>query len=1274
MSALLILLPWSTHRQIQAHEVGPASLVRLAVMYAAIGVLGCGAGLLDVGGDAAPYIALSGLLSIGLGFWWGAQIRVWCGNGSYFTQGTPVMLALWASLIVGKIAINTVGALVGAVPSTHPGEIFLFILRSFVAQNLDVARRTIRQKRRWAGRIALAERQGAFIREPSSLLPTRSLATLACLALLALTVSQASDASAAGLRSGRLVTGMAAITAPRAGAVVVGPGVRVRVRAAPGTSLRAWLDRREVTRAFARAGALGVATLRAPLGVNHLYVRVRDGRGRRDFDAVRFVRAGRAPGLLSVSRHPRRARRGGLAVGVLLARGADVVHGTLNGHRLGSALGSGRRRALVLDADDGLRFGPNRLVVTALDEAGGFDVERRMVRLSRTRPIPGAGHPRRVRVGHVVGLDGTRSRAARRGGRLAFRWTIVRTPKGSRARLRYPLSARPRLRPDKDGTYRLRLDVTGRPPRPGFVAASTHSFDTVTIQAAPDVLPLGVPIDTVSGKDSTAGVRLGAPVNETFLAPDPTKPLQLVVLDRATLELQDNESYTGDEAGTSALLARTHDFTSTSLVIIATPDSSNSQAIDNDQTALDTLNTALEDIGAVDLDQRLATNPFCYPQDNCSNFSAIGVPELSTNGGGTENPGLNLAPNGDTYASVRGDLRGYLEVDSAGNFTYVNTDWVPFNTVAAGTTPTQAVITVGGDTYQSRPLGAGQGGFFVLILDAGMLTYRNAQTFPITGVDQLTASNSIASMEALLATAAGDGSQLVFIQTIGSTSRIDFSANNAAAIWTQVSADQQLLGGDAFWFNAIDASQNAAQGTYAFLGPGEPLSSPSPDALTASPETTGGSGQLTGWLARDTRSQFSARGAGPDLSLDLGLPAVAYRRPSAWPDRDTPGHLAALACVGAAVNPPLSTPIESHYQNLNLNWSSYAGTVQALSLDKLGNVPACQGSGFTASDFSDVQSQLYDEWSDLATLSTFVANLKSPLTYNNNSVQGHVNDVTQDVENAIPGAGGQATSNAAQLVTDTFWIASYIPAVGDGFGVAAAILQLGLDTANGQNGSPSVGNLQAAVSALPDKLGTAYATAYASIDQIGALVATDWGKLSTVAARAANQWAWTTADTYQSADAFDAAMTKLAYEALVPTAFQYYRFGDQVVHDAGAYQCALITPLAKQPSKFNPFAGEWNGGQANITGGGPTTDLVALGQSDTSFLSARTSRNTTLNGAVPTPLMQAMFETTTPTTFGTVQNETPLPSPSRFEEETYGTRHVITHPAPGYCLVDGNNP
>jgi hypothetical protein len=163
MSALLILivlLPWSIYRQMHAHEVSPMALVRLPAIYAAVGLLGFRTRHLDVTGDAAPYIAASAVLSVAFGIWRGAQVRVWRVDETYFAQGTRITLALWAALILGKIAINTVGAIAGDLPSTHPGEIFLFIAASFVAQNVVLARRTIWQHRPRPGQVPLPDRGG----------------------------------------------------------------------------------------------------------------------------------------------------------------------------------------------------------------------------------------------------------------------------------------------------------------------------------------------------------------------------------------------------------------------------------------------------------------------------------------------------------------------------------------------------------------------------------------------------------------------------------------------------------------------------------------------------------------------------------------------------------------------------------------------------------------------------------------------------------------------------------------------------------------------------------------------------------------------------------------------------------------------------------------------------------------------------------------------------------------------------------------------------------
>ena len=111
--------------------------------------------------------------------------------------------------------------------------------------------------------------------------------------------------------SGTLRPGLAQVLSPRPGGIVKGDSARIRVRLAPGThSFKAWLGPTDITRLFHREGDARVAELSTrrfralKLGPNNLYVRVRDRRGHRDFDAVRFLRAQRTRSLLRLAPNP----------------------------------------------------------------------------------------------------------------------------------------------------------------------------------------------------------------------------------------------------------------------------------------------------------------------------------------------------------------------------------------------------------------------------------------------------------------------------------------------------------------------------------------------------------------------------------------------------------------------------------------------------------------------------------------------------------------------------------------------------------------------------------------------------------------------------------------------------------------------------------------------------------------------------------------------------------------------------------------------------------
>lgn len=102
------------------------------------------------------------------------------------------------------------------------------------------------------------------------------------------------------------------------------------------------------------------------------------------------------------------------------------------------------------------------------------------VELRDVAPIADAGPDRSGKRGQEIVLDGTASRE-RRGGELAFRWSIEAKPEGSAPLLKHADTATPALRADRDGAYLLSLVVDNGS------RSSEPVTTTVVIDSAPFV-------------------------------------------------------------------------------------------------------------------------------------------------------------------------------------------------------------------------------------------------------------------------------------------------------------------------------------------------------------------------------------------------------------------------------------------------------------------------------------------------------------------------------------------------------------------------------------------------------------------------------------------------------------------------------------------------------------------------------------------------------------------------------------------------------------------
>ncbi len=1029
------------------------------------------------------------------------------------------------------------------------------------------------------------------------------------------------------------------IVTPRSGSIVGHTTVRVVIRVKPAvTSFRARIDATVDITPFFRGGPAGtrIADLRLGRGIHYLHVDT-TGRGpTEDFDSVRFLVGRASKGLVSVSVRRPRLASGRIWVLVQTTRRGAFLRLRLNGHAVALPKRTRRSWSGIIDGDAGVRHGKNALVATAYTTSGRFSTVRRGFTIRAREVIPAAGPNRRGVVGRAVRIDARRTHSD--GGRLRFRWVVRGGPRGAHPMLHGQGTATPRLVTDRPGRYRLTLRASG--------PAHQLTTDSVLVSTAPDVPPVGVAINTMnSSVAGPAGIALGAPVNQSFTTVNAGDVAQVLVLDRATLAVLSHTSYPATDAGMAALATEVDAQGNNTLVVIDTPQLS--AVVLPDQTAANSLNRALAHIDVPAVGTWLRA------------MSAIGVPG---GGPGVENPGLNLA-SPSTATSDPGALRGYLQVDSAQNFTFVSSDYVPFDTVAPGTSPTQAAISVGGQSYTSSPVTSPAGGFYVLILDSGTLAKLADGTFPVP--------SGLAAMHSLLSQHVLNTHALIFTQSIGSVTRADASP----AAWNLVASDEQQIGGHRFLFDALPAGGHGDYALVAPTGNGSPGCCISPWADIESYAATRGAGRVTGVLARNGLAQYYPALSGSHPGIANSLPSVAYEPPSAgpfscpdlgsaapatgafgvaavWPCRDTAARRAAITCVAAVLGLP--EPIERNYWAAgNVTWSDELSQLETMRYSGLAHDAGCDEKRFTAQDFGDVQSQLEAEFRDVDRVLTgsqnLISNLQKPLTQTQGTTYANLEQIASTIAASVKPPPASFSFDPYSIIAGLLDLGSEVAGepIGTVLGFYGTLTLLASDTVDHANGSEvTTSPIPAKAADLGAQLETTYLNDNTRMTHIGEILVSDWGKLKAAASNAgpSGPWNWTPAMNQLAINAITAATTQAAYKSLFPLAFTFYNVvdnthpepnaavgsgstGSSVPSTASAFKCAkdYVPPFhSLSYNVFAPFRGEPANGQLSvITGAGPGRQLWALGTLSHYFLNGRNAQDTT--GTPPSSLTNAMF-------------------------------------------------
>lgn len=938
---------------------------------------------------------------------------------------------------------------------------------------------------------------------------------------------QAGAAEAAEGGAGRSV-----IASPHSGAVLRHASVRVVIRARTGASKpQVELRGHDVSSHFRARGGRLVGTLGqgqgVRRGVNELRVVRRRGgrRGGRLQDTAAFYLVRRDEGFVRVRlRHsdPRSAQIDILSKGspAEVRRRPRTVRAWLNGRPVTRALIAphGARRTVTLSATHGLRFGANRLRVEVLEqEAGRYAVVRRRFVVGRDGPLAAAGWDRGTTPGVGVRIGG-RAKPAR-GGRLRYRWRIVRRPKGSKAQLKGVTRARPRLVPDRTGGYVLRQVVSERHGGARSAALSgSSSADDLTLTATPSTGALRLATDGIA--DAARGTVIGDPVAQQYSFPHPGKgaTIQALMVNRGTFETDGfgNTWCCEDQGGTSiqSLSDSINGKGLDDLVVLTIPPNRITATDAGETTAF---NKLLGQIGV---------NPLSQADFTASDeqITIVGVPGTGLGTGWIRRRKITTG--------VRGlETQGYLAVDGKKTaqqylrFRF-EPDRLPFDTdTKAGG------MNIGGThvPYAGFSPGGNGGPFFhVVEVDPGTLQIINIGSFGTdTNNDNEPSSASLTGMAAFIDTAR-QHDNYVAIQSVGQVFPTQINKEG----WSAATEALVKMGANPHLFNI--------GGTYAFFGRasqgrGQVIQSNSQTVLnpTVTPATKD-TGTLEGRLHQDADGNWvPTRGSAGLDNPDGSLYDVILRPSTAWPftaeagEPDAAAYSKALAYItsqdstlkgyGSDIRKSYlqGFDTEDYTESINqLTGLQYPGTGSKQvcpKLDPSGAYPfpsAPNGTpplGYSYEQFCNLRQELLTEFNWIHSSIEWFGDLEKALQYSGDAGGKTAKTIGDDITAEIDPPDGELVSSVLFLVESMSEVGEVFEAVGEGAsagaGLIASIYDLGSSIASdtktgqpiGQKIDDEASNL--GTDTLADVAGSAEA-----VDAVRAAAISDYGRLKALAA------------------------------------------------------------------------------------------------------------------------------------------------------------------------------
>ena len=931
---------------------------------------------------------------------------------------------------------------------------------------------------------------------------------------------------------------------PRGHAIVTGRSFGI-VAALPRDArlVHARIDERGLTGLFKRRRD-GRYAARVPTrladgpGFHFLLIAYADASGRHSLGRELVVARGRQH-----VHHPRRGRRlltarirGHRAAGVarlhLSAPRADQWSVRVNGRDVSDRFAdhAGFLRDGSLSASTGLHQGRNRVAVVAARDDGTRAVRRFTVRVRPHTPIPDAGRPRRVGAGERVrlGSPGGAAEPAHPGDRLEHTWTILTAPKRSEARLRHPHAARPSIRPDVRGTYRIADRVTERTRAGRLVGRSAR--DVVEITATPAyVPPIGEPIETfASGPEEKLGIKLGGGF---FALEGGPGAIQLLMIDPTTLTTW-TKTFGSAEEATGAIQSEA---TNAGTIVVA---QAREMPVEADGGELAWLEILGEEIGGIDNAFRNLTDG---REEARISFSAIGVKGVAEGQGWIN--GVAGAPGN----AATGVLRGYIapnyeltEDPEAATYAFMPSTYFSYdtNTTGVGEGATSVTAQVG-PTRVSGSVPSGQVGFLVAELDAGDLSLRSSKSFAIAAAGSGEASNrgEVEALAAWLEESQFDPGALVLVQSIGtlpgeppappkSKGSEEEERYKLVEAWARAARAIAYLGGHEGTFLSGGGGGYSFLGGNALPGAGVPAAEHAIDYLGyAKPAVVRLAGTLqlghTGTLVPATNTPISTPGAtsesDPAAVGNFELPLIAYQPATPWPyEPGSANEDAAVVAAGHYISEKICDPacgseVRRLYPTPNFDLTQLLeGQGEGEEFHCPGGEEAWEGTAFSSGDCEEALAEFEREYRMVSRLDDYFSTSSDGFLYPLNAVIGEqqagLEAIGNDVEAAV-----QADSEAG---VDIEWLvfAQTFALIGEalpGISAASTLIDSGLNLASSFAVDSSGESVFRAETEVDDAVAQVMRMASSQEEAIGnlkAIVVSDYGKLNAMAANTGGRY------------------------------------------------------------------------------------------------------------------------------------------------------------------------